>query len=73
MRLGATYNMHRHAADLREAEREMSPGKRTLVSLIILPFEKGGPAETTSVWWDSVASQKERETGANPEWKRGHE
>lgn len=35
MHLGAVYNMHRHAADLRETGREMSPEKRTLVSLII--------------------------------------
>lgn len=35
MHLGAVYNMHRHAADLRETEREMSPEKRTLVTLII--------------------------------------
>lgn len=30
MRLGAVYDMHRHAADLRETEREMSPAKRII-------------------------------------------
>lgn len=35
MHLGAVYDMRRHAADLQETVREMSPEKRTLVSLII--------------------------------------
>jgi len=35
MHFDAVYNMHRHAADLREPERQMSPEKWTLVLLII--------------------------------------
>lgn len=67
MHLGAVCIIPKHAAVLRETERETSPEKRTLLSLIGVELLKAPQ------FGGIQASQMERETGANPEWKRGHE
>lgn len=64
MHLGAVYNIPKHAAVLRETERETSPEKGTLLHWSAVEQSQFGGIQ---------ACQKERETGANPEWKRRHE